>query len=180
MTTHLMLDTETLGTRPGAVVTSVALVRFSDEAHTTINLDIAEQQALGLEQDAATLEWWMQQSPEARAAAFSNPVPLRPALEHLSAWINWAALGGDLLLWAHGASFDGPLLEEVYRRAGLTPPWHFWQLRDTRTLYDLAGIDKRNYDVPPPHVALNDAVGQVRAANAALRVIAGVRGYAAA
>ena len=57
MTTHLMIDTETLGTRPGAIVTSVALVRFSDEAHCAFNLSIPDQQALGLESDPATEAW---------------------------------------------------------------------------------------------------------------------------
>jgi len=170
MTTHLMVDTETLGTKPGAIVTSVVLVRFADEAHTTINLDVPEQTALGLHQDEATLAWWMQQDPVARTAAFSNPVPVRAALEHIAAWIAWA--GPDPLIWCHGAGFDGPLLEAVYKAAGLPCPWHWASVRCTRTLYDLAGIDRRLYDVPPPHIALNDAIAQTRAANAALRVLA--------
>lgn len=172
MTTHLMLDVETLATRVGAIVTSAALVRFSDEAHTTVNLDIAEQTALGLHQDESTLNWWQQQSPEARTAAFSNPIPVRPALEHLAAWIQWAAPNQDFMIWCHGATFDCPLLEEVYRRAGVPCPWKFWSVRDTRTLYDLAGVDLKQFAVPPPHVALNDAIAQTRAANAALGILA--------
>lgn len=174
--THIMIDIETLGTRPGAVVTSVAFVRFADMAHTTLNLSIPEQQALGLEMDQATLLWWEQQSPEARTAAFSNPIPLLPALTHLSAWLAWAAPSQDALMWCHGASFDCPLLEEVYRRAAVPTPWKFWNVRDTRTLYDLAGVNVKDYAVPPPHVALNDAIGQTSAAKAALAVIAGQLG----
>ena len=172
MTTHIMVDAETLSTRPGAIVTSVALVRFADEAHTTINLSVPDQQALGLVQDEATLAWWAQQDPVARAAAFANPVGLRDGLAHLSAWIAWAAPNGDCLIWCHGAGFDGPLLEAVYKAAGLPCPWHWASVRCTRTLYDLAGIDRRLYDVPPPHIALNDAIAQTRAANAALKVLA--------
>ena len=171
MTTHIMCDTETLSTRPGAIVTSVALVRFADEAHTTINLSVPDQQALGLVQDEATLAWWMQQDPVARTAAFANPVPLVPALQHIAAWIAWAAPNGDCLIWCHGAGFDGPLLEAVYKAAGLPCPWHWASVRCTRTLYDLAGIDRRLYDVPPPHIALNDAIAQTRAANAAMVVL---------
>lgn len=172
MTTHLMLDIESGAVKPGAVIYSIAMVRFADEAHTTINLDPAEQRAAGLFEDQDTLAWWMQQSPEARTAAFSNPVPVRPALSHMGAWIMWATAGGDSLIWCHGAGFDAPLLEALYKTFGMTPPWQWWNVRDTRTLYDLAGVDKRQYDVPPPHVALNDAIGQTRAANAALRVLA--------
>lgn len=172
MTTHIMLDIETLGTRVGSVVLGAALVRFTDEAHTTINMEQAEQTLNGLTVDASTFDWWSRQSPEAKHAAFANPVPVVPALQHLAAWLAWAAPGGDFLLWCHGATFDAPLLEDVYRRFGVPCPWQYWQVRDTRTLYDLAGVDVRNYAVPPPHVALNDAIGQTRAANAALAVLA--------
>lgn len=179
--THIMLDIETLGTRPGAVVLSVAMVRFSDEAHTSLRLDRAEQVALGLVEDPQTVAWWAQQSPEAQAEAFGPGVPLRAALEHIAAWIAWAAPGGDALIWCHGATFDCPLLGAVYERAGMAPPWHYAAVRDTRTLYDLAGVNVKSteYSVPPPHVALNDALAQTRAANAALAVLARVRGIAA-
>lgn len=175
MTTHLMLDLETLGTRPGAVILAAAFVRFSDEAHVTLNLDIQEQQALGLEIDHATRIWWGEQEakhPGAWAAATCNAVPVTTALAHFAMWINWAAGGGDALIWCHGATFDAPLLGELYRRAGIACPWQFWNVRDTRTLYDLAGVNNKDYAVPPPHIALNDAIGQTRAANAALAVLA--------
>lgn len=168
--THLMLDIETLGTRPGAVVLSVAMVRFSDEAQFQINLRVDEQQTLGLEIDPATQAWWAQQDPAAWQAATQNPLPLVQGLEYVRTWMQWA--GTDPLIWCHGATFDCPLLGAVYERAGLAPPWAYWAVRDTRTLYDLAGINVKDYAVPPPHVALNDAIGQVRAANAALAVLA--------
>lgn len=172
MTTHLMLDLETLGTRPGAVILAAAFVRFSDEAHVTLNLNIPEQQALGLEIDPATHAWWGDQEakhPGAWAAATAAPHPIAPALHHFANWINWA--GPDPLIWCHGATFDAPLLGELYRRAGIECPWAWWNVRDTRTLYDLAGINNKDYAVPPPHIALNDAIGQTRAANAALQRI---------
>src|SRR5687768_2820217 len=135
MTVHIMIDLESLGVRPGAIVTSVALVRFNDEAHCAFNLSIPDQQALGLEIDAATENWWLQQDPVAYQLAIANPLPLASALPYLSTWIQWAAGGQDFQIWCHGATFDCPLLGEVYHRAGLETPWAFWQVRDTRTLY---------------------------------------------
>jgi hypothetical protein len=175
MTTHIMVDCETLATRPGAIVLSCAFVRFSDMAHTTLNLSQPDQEQLGCFTDPATIAWWADQeakTPGAWAAATSNPVPLVAALTHFSAWIQWATGGGDFELWCHGAGFDGPLLEELYRRAGIPCPWNFWQVSCTRTLYKLGLVNLKDYAVPPPHVALNDAIGQVRAANAALGVLA--------
>lgn len=176
-TTHIMLDLETLGTRPGAIVMSAAFVRFSDEAHVSLNLSIPEQQTLGLEIDPATHAWWGEQeakAPGAWARSTSDPQPLTTALPYFAQWLQWAGNGdlSSLLIWCHGATFDCPLLGEVYRRAGVPCPWQFWNVRDTRTLYDLAGISVRDYAVPPPHIALNDAIGQTRAANAALAVLA--------
>ncbi len=177
MTTHIMLDLETLGTRPGAIVMSAAFVRFTDEAHVSLNLSIPEQQALGLEIDPETHAWWGEQeakSPGAWAAATSNPQPLATALPYFLQWIEWAAPGGDFLLWCHGATFDAPILGELYRRAGIKCPWteQFWRVQCTRTLFNLAAVNPKDYAVPPPHIALNDAIGQTRAANAALAVLA--------
>lgn len=174
MTTHIMVDIETICKRPGGVVLSVALVRFSDETHTTLNFNIPDQQALGLQVDPETHAWWGEQEakhPGAWAAATSNPVPLVQGLQHLATWLQWAHGGQDWLIWCHGAGFDAPILEALYLAAGLKCPWDFWQVRCTRTLYDLAGIAPKAYAVPPPHVALNDAIGQTRAANAALGVL---------
>jgi hypothetical protein len=184
MTTHLMLDLETICRRPGGVVLAAAFVRFSDEAQMTVNLSIHDQTAIGLEVDAETHAWWGQQEakhPGAWAAATSNPQPLVPALNYILEWIRWAAPDGDFLLWCHGATFDAPILSEVYRRAGIACPWteQFWRVQCTRTLFNLAGINPKDYAVPPPHIALNDAIGQTRAANAALAVLGKQRGVVA-
>lgn len=176
--THVMLDIETLGTRPGFVVLSAACVRFTDLAATSVALSVPEQQALGLEIDSGTVEWWQQQSPAALAAATQNAIPLRPALDHIAAWLTWARQGGDLFVWGHGAAFDAPLLGEVYRRAGIATPWTFRDLRDTRTLYDLSGVDPRNFNHGTPQVALGDAIAQTKAAVEALRVLAARRAAA--
>lgn len=189
MTTHLMVDIESLCKRPGGIVLVAAFVRFSDEAHCTLNLSIPDQQALGLEIDPETQAWWQDQEakhPGAWATATENPQPLNVALPYFLEWIRWAiatdpsrnaassGADGDFLLWCHGATFDGPILGEVYRRAGIECPWtkEFWRVQCTRTLFNLALINPKDYAVPPPHVALNDAIGQTRAANAALAILA--------
>lgn len=178
MTTHIMLDLESLGVRPGAVVLSAAFVRFTDEAHMTVNLNVPDQEMLGLEKDESTCAWWRDQeagTPGTWARATSNPQPLAIALPYIATWMNWAAPDGDFQIWCHGATFDCPLLGEVFRRSNIDCPWggrNFWRIRDTRTLYDLAGINPKDFSVPPPHVALNDAIGQTRAANAALAILA--------
>lgn len=172
---HVMLDTETLGTRPGAIILSAAFVRFEDEAHCSLNMDQASQTMAGCHFDQLTLDWWGQQDPAAWRLATENAVDARAALQYFGQWFDWAAGGREVFLWCHGATFDAPILGELYRLFGLPTPWKWWNVRDTRTLYDLAGVDVKAFAVPPPHVALNGAIGQTRAAVEAMRRIAAVR-----
>lgn len=175
MITHLMLDEETLCKRPGGVVLSAALMRVHDEASVKLNISIPDQQALGLEIDPETHAWWGAQeaaNPGIWARATENPTPLVDALNHFSAWIAWAVAGAsDWRIWCHGAPFDCPILQEVYRKVGITCPWEFWQVRCTRTAYELAGVDKTKHFVPPLHDALSDATTQTRALVASFQVL---------
>ena len=70
---HLMIDVETLGTRPGSVVTNIGIVAFDIEADgwadvgMEIPLNPQEQMGLGFKADWSTIRWWMDQSREAQA-----------------------------------------------------------------------------------------------------------------
>jgi len=87
--------------------------------------------------------------------AFSpdNRVPLTEAVDrfHKFAW-------GCEAFWSHGSIFDIAIIEDIYRQLNRTPPWSFWQIRDTRTIFDL-GFDP---DMPKggKHDALQDAIRQ--------------------
>jgi hypothetical protein len=175
-----MCDIETLGKRPGCVVLSVALVRFSDYAAVQVNVDIPAQQAIGLQLDAETCDWWRTQDPAAWAAATVNPVQPRAACEYIAQVISWMHGGGDWLLWAQGTDFDPPITGHLFDVVGIARPWQYWQAQDNRTLLNLAGVDKRQYPPKQPHVALHDAIAQTQAANDALRILAGARGLVAA
>lgn len=172
MTTHIMCDIDSLSTKPGAIVMSAAFVRCSDEVAMSVNLSIPEQEAIGLTKDTSTCEWWATQDARAWQAATQNPLPLNVGLPYIAQWLQWAHGGGDWLMWCHGATFDCPLLEAVFARFAVACPWQYWQVRCTRTLYDLAGVNLKDFPYPPPHIALNDAISQTRALNAAMRILA--------
>jgi hypothetical protein len=65
---------------------------------------------------------------------------------------------GAKRVWSHGAGFDVIILEWYFRKIGKAIPWSFWEVRDTRTIFDL-GI---NPNRPPvlKHHALEDAWNQ--------------------
>ena len=127
--------------------------RYGDKLYFRINID--DQDALGREVDPNTIEWWGKQDPAIMEEAFSpdNRIPLVDAMDQLHKF----AWGCDAF-WSHGATFDLVIIENIYRQLNKPLPWNFWQLRDTRTLFDL-GVDP---DMPQggKHDALQDAIRQ--------------------
>lgn len=167
----VMIDTETLGTQPGSAILSIGAVMFGmdglgDQFYAPIQLGSCAD--VGLAIDPATVEWWMRQSDEARAAAFpTNAAPIWFVLVDFSMWF---VARGAKYPWCHGAGFDVPLLDAAFKACGMKSPWEFWNTRDTRTLYDLAGVkvDRRG---GTHHHALDDAINQAEAAARALRIV---------
>jgi len=181
--THVMVDIETLGTAPGSAILSIGAVvfdPFAEELGQTFeaNIDLASCFAAGLSADPNTLIWWMEQSDAARRAAFlaDDEVNLRDGLVGLVDYLGQVARhkGLGLRLWSHGANFDPILLEAAYRAIQHETPWQFRDVRDTRTIFDLAGIGSLSgyrcaTDVP--HQALSDAKVQARAVMETYRVL---------
>jgi hypothetical protein len=161
MTTHAMIDIETLGTDPDCVVLSVGAVKFDpftlNEPHSNTLWRPSADEQLNADRsvDQGTIEWWGKQAPEIIEEAFSpdNRLPVSQVMDefHKFAW-------GCDAFWAHGSIFDIVILETYYRKLGKPLPWNFWQIRDTRTIFDLG------YDPEMPkdakHNALEDAYRQ--------------------
>ena len=160
MAKHLMIDMETMAVSPNAVVLSLGAVHFNPYGNgygekIYFRIDLDDQDKLGREIDPNTIEWWSKQDPEIMEEAFSpdNRISLVDAMDqfHKFAW-------GCDAFWSHGATFDLVIIENIYRQLGKPLPWNYWQLRDTRTLFDL-GYDP---DMPQgsKHDALQDAIRQ--------------------
>ena len=160
MARHLMVDLETLATSPDAVILTIGAVTFDpasnkifDKLYYRVDVDSCDR--LGMVVDDATIEWWSKQAANVQTEAFAedNRVPIEEVIEkfHKFAW-NCDAF------WSHGATFDLVILDCYYRKLNKVPPWNFWQIRDTRTLFDLG------YDPEMPkeglHNALEDASRQ--------------------
>lgn len=139
-----------------------------------------------LHRDPSTAQWWSEQSDEAQAA-FADPVDLKVALERFAEWFTRLAYPEihiytspiftpptNIRIWAHGPQFDISILAAAYEAVGLPVPWHYRAPRDTRTAFDLAGIDDHSAwlkqhtgPLGVPHHALDDAICQARAVCAA-------------
>ena len=164
MNTDIMIDLETLATTPNAAVLTIGAVRFdpfgedmkeptADSFYVRVDLDSCD--AIGLEVSPDTLDWWAKQDQSAQDEAFGTEgrIPVSDAMNQLYKFC-W----GAKRVWSHGAGFDVPICENIFRKLNKAVPWNFWQVRDTRTIYDL-GIESRRPEVLKHH-ALHDAYSQ--------------------
>lgn len=160
-----MGDTETLAKAPGAVILSIGMVAFDPVAGTLgasfySNIDPDSCKAVGLVEDASTVEWWANPLRDAaRATLEEDRRDITQVLTDLSSW--WAEVGGRRL-WCQGPSFDQPILDAAYRACWLAPPWEYNSGRDTRTIYELTG-EKAIAGAGTFHNALDDARSQAEA-----------------
>lgn len=145
----VMLDLETLGTRPGCAILSIGGVvfdRFSGELGPEFYMVVNRKscQKNGLFEEQSTLDWWSRQSDEARkvlAEAETASNGLGGALIQLTGYLQ--KLGKrDLLVWGCGSDFDIGILTHCYAVMKQPLPWMFWNSRCLRTLRDVA---------PPSH-----------------------------
>lgn len=157
---HVMIDLETLGTRPGDTILSIGAVKFNTDTEITekfyVTISPESCKAAGLRAQKSTLEWWDKQSEAARTAAFKGEFSLDAALLKLTMWMPPL---DDAVVWGNGANFDNALLAAAYRALKMDVPWHFWNDRCYRTVFALFAKDKKK-NVGVEHNALDDAVTQ--------------------
>lgn len=171
--TDIMLDTETLGKRAGCAILSVGACTFNPHTgeidqrfYANVNY-IESVQRYDFHIDPETVDWWFHQSEEARQHLSTDKANLETVLSNLALWFSMA---GGVRVWSQGAAFDFPILEEAFRRCGIAVPWKFWNVRDTRTVYDINNFDPRS--VPRSgtyHNALHDCEHQVLCVKEALK-----------
>ena len=159
----VMIDVETLDTRPSAVLLSIGAVRFDintpriyDSKTFHVHIDIDSCLEVGRTVSGNTVLWWMDQVDAARNRMTSDKrVPLRVALLQLRTFIT-----DEDRVWGNGAGFDNVILHDAYRSVNVDPPWRYWNDMCYRTVKNL------HRDVPKPafsdvkHDALADALHQ--------------------
>ena len=161
----VMLDLETLGTRPGCTVLSIGAVAFDaatgllgPEFHMHITRESCE--AAGLLEDTYTLAWWDEQSDAAKQVfkECAQGERLFIALGQFGEYLE--TLGGEQVrVWGNGADFDNAILAHCYAVVGMRTPWAYNKSRCYRTLKSLhPQIEFVSQGVH--HNALDDAKSQ--------------------
>lgn len=178
-TINIMLDLETLGTRPGCKILSIGAkvfdverTNFNSALYIRANPDLQAK----LHTEVATEDWWAKQDPEVRAEAFGGTEYLHVALTEFVDWISYLKEKLNckkIRIWCKGASFDAPIMEAAMESYCVPVPWKFWEVYCFRTLYDLGmslGIEPDVFD-GDKHNALHDAINQAAHAEKILMMI---------
>lgn len=169
MSLHLMLDLETLDTKPSAVVLQIGAVLFDPNDASKPILDVLDlvlhpeaQDAALRTRSAATINWWATQPPEAQAVFHREKHEVDYALRLVRELFD--ECNGEIEgVWGNGAAFDNVILRSLFDDFGVETPWMFWQDRCFRTLKELPGAKALKPDFEGiAHNAVHDARHQVR------------------
>lgn len=164
---NFMLDLETMGTGPTAAICAIGVVRFDLETEKIDAeyygvVDLVSSVKAGGVIDAQTVQWWMNQSEEARRI-FVKDVP-RQSEETILREFKWFTHENDpnwkeSILWGNGSDFDNVILRSAFERHSIPLPWKYSRNRCYRTLKSLRP-DIEIIREGTHHNALDDARSQ--------------------
>lgn len=162
---HCMVDLETLGTHQDAIFPIIGACIFSPSTGEITDtfyahLNQKQQQTLGRTTTPATIEWWKKQSDAAKKEIIKSGRPFKDVMEEFVDFIP-----SKCVMWGNGSTFDISILENALRMLDMPIPWAFWDVRDVRTVVDLAKrlpkterVEKCNFPFEGvAHNALDDA-----------------------
>jgi len=188
---HLMIDIETLDTKPGAAVTSIGAVWFDPEdngwrpKHRGLYVEILLEDAMEYGTvSPSTLQFWLKQDEQARHFLTNDvgKVTLHHALQSLDAFIGHQSkheARRDVYVWGNCNKFDLGNLEAMYDAVGLAYPWNYARGLNVRNTVWMAttlfGCEKPA--MKPGRTApnaLDDAIHQAEYVTQMVRTIRGV------
>ncbi len=174
MTKHIMLDLETMGSGSNAPIVSIGAVVFDpatgdlgERFYQVVNLNSSAHFG---EIDASTVQWWLQQSEDARSIFHKDAekVNLKDALNNLNEWFSNVGSVKEIFVWGNGSGFDNVILNNAFKSARIRPNFIHWNDLDVRTIVkmgrDILGIDPKSnlHRSGTHHSALDDAIFQAQ------------------
>jgi hypothetical protein len=162
MMKDVMIDIETLGTRSTSAIIQIGACYFDRDTGEigqtfSVNIDYLVSTE-PFTTDEASMQWWSEQSQEAKDAVSANGVIIATAIRDLYDFLD----NDEVCIWSH-ATFDIPILLNAFQVLGLAFPIHHKKMRDIRTLMDLAdhhGNPEEREGIH--HNALDDCLFQVK------------------
>jgi len=156
---HVMLDLETLSTKPNAVITEIGAVVFNSEeisAKFYCNINIQSCLDLGLQVDGNTIAWRMK---NAQVQEETVGLHIETALIRFNSFIAQYTNREKVKVYGNSSAFDNVILRNAFEASHFTPPWNWNNDRCYRTLKNLyPHIELER--IGTHHNALNDAESQ--------------------
>jgi 3' exoribonuclease, RNase T-like len=161
---RIMVDLETLDTKPTTVILSIGAVQF-DETQTGMTFyrtcQIDDQITAGRTISGSTIDWWMGQSRVAQEKLFS-PAAIASRMQLPNVLKDFGRFVKDAdEIWGNGSDFDNSILMDAYRTTMGFLPWSYSKNRCFRTMKKLFPVVEPEF-VGTPHQALDDAMHQAR------------------
>lgn len=158
---HVMIDLETFGTGPNAVIVAIGAVLFDFEKPNVMEkwyqvVDPSSGVALGLTMTPETILWWLKQSDEARSMFKAPGMDLPTSLHLFDAWIREHDPVG---VWGNGSDFDNVIMASAYKAAGRSLPWKYYKNMCFRTMKNLFKVEVPRAGTH--HNAVDDAMYQM-------------------
>lgn len=158
MKQNLMIDLETLGTKPNSAILSIGAVYFDKDGlgeEFYANVDLQDSIDSGFDIDASTVYWWLSQSSETGKVLSQYKTPLVNAINSIHYFVN-----KGVKVWANSPSFDLVMLKNHFDKLGFETPWDFWNELDFRTFVATTGAERVKPKIA--HDALEDAKAQAQ------------------
>ncbi|HRD17192.1 MAG TPA: 3'-5' exonuclease [Methanothrix soehngenii] len=176
MATNMMIDLETLDTRPSAVVFQVGVLVFKDVLGGDIrgniilekkifHLDLLEQIMAGRTIDPETVQWWRAQSADSWHRHPDEITRTGHMFQEINRLHEEHKVGS---LWANSPSFDCVLMRSL--RESLKIEWQFpsfredMDLRTLKRLFQMKGRRMETSGKKTTHNALSDCEDQFHVA----------------
>lgn len=164
---EIMIDIETLSTKPNALILTIGAIKFNrrddvkdinDLQTFYVRIDQNSCKKLNMHIDEETVKWWNLQADEYKYEALleKDRIDIKEGLKKLSEFVKNAKC-----VWSHSPSFDCIILENAYVSCNLEIPWKFYNLRDTRTVYDLGNVNLKMISGETKHHSLYDCYSQI-------------------
>lgn len=161
----VMIDLETLDTTPQCVILTIGAVAFDPKSMGVVEkLELRptiddQTEKHGRIIDEGTVNWWSKQSSEAIEEAMGDHgrISFKEAMDKLYKFC-W----NRRAVWSNGAGFDVVVCESAWRQLDMRIPWPYYTVRDTRTLFEAAGVSLKDakYKTKTTHKAVEDAEHQ--------------------
>ncbi|MCA6367578.1 MAG: 3'-5' exoribonuclease [Cytophagales bacterium] len=174
--TDLMIDLETLGTKPGCVILAIGAVQFDLATGYTGNqflskIDLCDSVSQGFHVEQATSDWWSKQPVNTAAHSFCGTIKLSDSLNSFSNFIK-RTFPEPVKVWGNSSRFDLGILEYAYLKLSLQVPWSSFNEWDYRTYSKaIAGIRESVEFVGVKHEPINDCIHQIKVVSAVKKVI---------